>query len=86
MLTRNNQSNMADELRNFLNTHWFKDGVESMKARIFVKRNLPERDFNFRVVFGKMNEPLTTAEEVNNLIKNLKYGNNKMAQESINRG
>lgn len=53
-----------------------------MKARIFVKRNLPGTNFNFRVVFGDMQAPLTTAEEVNNLIKNLKYGNNKMVQEN----
>lgn len=53
-----------------------------MKARIFVKRNLPGTNFNFRVVFGDMQAPLTTAEEVNNLIKNLKYGSSKMVQEN----
>lgn len=77
---------MADIVKQYLEQHWFKNGLEAMRAKLFVKRNLPGTNYNFRVVFGDMEAPLTTAEEVNNLIKNLKYGNNKMVQESINRG
>lgn len=73
---------MADIVKQYLEQHWFANGLEAMRAKLFVKRNLPDRDYNFRVVFGDMQAPLTTAEEVNNLIKNLKYGNNKMVQEN----
>lgn len=77
---------MADELRDYLNTHWFKNGWQAMRAKVIVKKSLPDRDFNFKVAYRDVTGPMTTATEVSNIINNLKYGSNKMVQEDVNRG
>lgn len=69
---------MADEIRRLLETHWFKDGLDSMRAKVIVMQHLPDKDFVFQVTYGNKNDKIITPQELKNYIIKLKYGHSKV--------
>ena len=63
---------MEQELQQLLQKNWFQNGLEAMRAKLFLKRAIPDKKFNIQINYSGTEKEIITAEQVKETIEDYK--------------